>query len=239
MRLLARRTAVAVVAAACGSALSAQSAPPVSPPVAAVVAATPPSELVGTWDAISRSYGGIGSSVLLAGDGAFALVFGAMVDVKYKVKGSDFTFFGDDRGKEFSETQRLKFVGDTAVLSAHGCSMKLIPLETGTARGSLVGKWRMMHLTGVPAYEEFSPEGVARLRVPIQVQKGTYSVSGDSIAFHVITPRPEDWGAQIFLTGDTLTVLNNVGQQRYLRARQLIPLDVQQPLPPARMLCQP
>jgi len=238
MRSLTRGIAVAVATVACGSAVTAQTTAPVAQPIL-TIASPAPSELVGTWDALSRSYGGMGSSVLLAADGMFALVFGAMVDVKYKVNGRDFTFFGDDHGKEFSETQRLKFVGDTAVLSANGCSMKLIPLATGTAQGSLVGKWRMMHLTGVPAYEEFSPDGVARLRVPIQVQKGTYRVSGDSIAFHAITPRPEDWRAQFFLTGDTLTVLNYVGKQRYLRARQLIPMDVQQPAPPAGLLCQP
>jgi hypothetical protein len=238
MRSLGYGAAVAVLTAASGSAATAQGLPPVSQPVPVTVSPAPLTELVGTWDAITRSYGGIGSTVLFSGDSVFALVLGAMVDVKYKVNGDEFTIFGEERGNRFSETQKLKFIGDTAVLSARGCSMKLTPFETGTAAGSLVGKWRMIHLTGVPAYEEFSPDGVARLRVPIQVQKGKYSVTGDTIVFHTITPRSEDWTAEFFLTGDTLTVSNAAGLHRYLRARQLIPLDVQQPAPPARMLCR-
>ena len=195
--------------------------------------------LVGTWDAIQRSYGGIGSTVVLGGDSLFALVLGAMVEGNYKVKGEEFTVFGTDRGNEFSETQKLTFVGDTAILSVKKCQMKLVPFESGTQAGSLVGKWRMIHLTGVPAYEEFSADGSMRLRVPIQVQKGSYSVIGDSIAFHTRTPRSEDWGARFSLAGDTLTVSNNLGQHRYVRAPQLIPLDVQQPEPPKQLLCRP
>lgn len=238
MRLPAYGVAVAFLTTACTSVGTGQGTPPVSPPVALTASLAPATGLVGTWDAITRSYGGIGSTVLFADDSLFALVLGAMVETKYKVNGQEFTVFGEERGNRFSETQKLTFVNDTAVISAKGCSMKLTPFEKGIVPGSLVGKWRMIHLTGVPAYEEFSPDGVARLRVPIQVQKGKYSVRGDTIEFHTITPRSEDWSAQFRLTGDTLTVSNSAGQHGYLRARPLIPLDVQQPVPPIRMLCR-
>lgn len=216
-----------------------QNTPRVPQPVPVPVSPDQLRGLVGTWDAIQRSYGGIGSTVVFAGDSLFALVLGAMVEASYKVKGEEFTIFGHEHGREFSETQKLTYVGDTAILSVKKCQMKLIPFESGTGAGSLVGKWRMIHLTGVPAYEEFSADGSLRLRVPIQVQKGTYSVIGDSIAFHTLTPSSEDWGARFSLAGDTLTVSNNLGQHRYLRARQLIPLDVQQPAPPKKLLCRP
>jgi len=237
MRPWACGAAVTVLSLANGQGAPAQSIPPVPQPIPVTVSPAPHTGLVGTWEATIRSYGGIGSTVLFAADSVFTLVLGAMVDVKYKVNGSEFTFFGEDRGKRSSETQKLKFVGDTAVLSANGCSMKLTPLETGTVAGSLVGKWRLMHMTGVPAFEEFTPDGEARLRVPIQVQKGMYSVRGDTIAFHTYSPRREDWSARFRLTGDTLTVSIGGERQQYLRARPLIPFDVQQPAPPAGMVC--
>lgn len=239
MRSLAHGVAVALLTAACSSAGTAQSTPPVSQPAPVLASPTPFTSLIGTWDAVTRSYGGIGSTILFSEDSLFALVLGAMVEMKYKVNGEEITFFSEERDKKFSETQKLTFVGDTAVISVKKCSMKLIPLEKGTVAGSPVGKWRLMHMTGVPAYEEYSPDGVTRLRVPIQVQKGKYSVRGDTIAFHTITPRSEDWSAQFRVTSDTLTVSNAIGQHRYLRAHPLIPLDVEQPAPPAGMLCRP
>jgi hypothetical protein len=236
MRSLAYGVGVTVLTAACGSA-GTQGTPPVSQPVPETTSPGPLPELVGTWDAITRSYGGIGSTALFAGDSVFTLVLGAMVDLKYRVNGNKFTFFSEERGKNFSETQTLTFVGDTAILSSKGCRIKLIPLETGTTEGSLVGKWRFTHMTGVPAYEEFSADGLGRLRVPMQVQKGSYRVTGNTIDFHTITPRPEDWSARFSLKSDTLTISNATGEHRYLRTRPLIPMDVQQPAPPARMVC--
>ena len=93
-----------------------------------------------------------------------------------------------------------------------------------------------MHMTGVPAYEEYTADGLARLRVPIQVLKGKFSIKGNTMAFHTLSPRQEDWSAPFSLKGDTLT-LSIGGEQKYLRARQLIPLDVQQPAPPAGLVC--
>jgi len=239
MRSMIYGVVVAVGTTACSSVGSAQVTPPVPQPIPATVSPVSSPVLVGTWDAITRSYGGIGSTILFSEDSLFALVLGAMVEMKYKVNGEEITFSSEEHGQKFSETQKLTFIGDTAVISVKKCSIKLIPLEKGTVAGSTVGKWRLMHMTGVPAYEEYSPDGVTRLRVPMQVQKGKYSVRGDTIAFHTITPRSEDWSAQFRLTSDTLTVSNAIGQHRYLRAHPLIPLDVQQPAPPAGMLCRP
>jgi len=240
MRSLACAVVVALFTAGSGGVATAQTAPAVSQPASPAPSPGLPAGLIGTWDATNRSHGGIGSTVILGSDSAFVLVLGAMVDGNYRVNGEDFTIIGEDQGggRRLTETQKLTFAGDTAVLSMKGCAMKLTPLEAGIPAKSLVGRWRMIHITGVPAYEEFSTDGSVRLRVPMVVQKGTYRVSADSIAFHTITPRPEDWVAAFTITGDTLTVSNSLGQHRYLRARELIPMQVQQPAPPARMLCK-
>ena len=241
MRSLACAAAVvALFTAGTGNVGAAQTVPSASQPPSAASSPGLPAGLIGTWDATNRSHGGIGSTVILGRDSAFVLVLGAMVDGEYRIKGQDFTIIGEDdgSGQRFTETQKLTFAGDTAVLSAKGCAMKLTPLEAGIPANSLVGKWRMIHLTGVPAYEEFSADGSVRLRVPIVVQKGKYRVTGDSIAFHTITPAPEDWVVGFTMAGDTLTVSNSLGQHRYLHARELIPPEVQQPVPPARMLCK-
>lgn len=235
MRSLVYISAAVGIFAGWSSAGTAQSSPSVSVGATAVTASTP--NLAGTWDAITRSYGGIGSTTLFSPDSTFTLVLGAMVDMKYRIEGNKFTFFSDQPGNQSSETQTLTFVGGRPVLSGNGCSRKLKRLDAATPDSGLVGRWQSMHMTGVPAYEEYTADGLTRLRVPIQVQKGSYSITGNTVAFHTLTPRREDWSAQFSLKGDTLTFSNAAGQHQYLRARQLIPFDVQQPTKPAGMVC--
>ena len=237
MRSLAYGMAVTILTAACASAGVAQSRPPVSPPASQPISLTPPAGLVGTWDAITRSHGGIGSTVLLSPDSAFTLVLGAMVEMKYRIEGNKFTFFSDQLGNQSSETQTLTFVGGSPVFSGNGCSRKLKRLDTETPSSGLIGKWQSMHMTGVPAYEEYTAEGLTRLRVPIQVQKGSFSITGNTVVFHTLSPRLEDWSAQFSLQGDTLTFSIGSERHRYLHARQLIPFDVQQPAKSAGLVC--
>jgi hypothetical protein len=193
-------------------------------------------DLSGTWDAIQRSYGGIGSTVLLSRDSTFTLVLGAMVDLRYKVDGRKFMILPDANSKPV-EAQTLNFDKGQAVLSANGCSRKLTRLDSIPGDSGLVGRWKSLHMTGVPAYEEYTADGRSRMRVPIQVQKGSFSLAGNSVLFHTVSPQPEDWAADYELKGDTLTFSIRGQGHRYLRARPLIPYDVEQPAKPDHLIC--
>jgi len=160
-----------------------------------------------------------------------------MVDLKYKVAGEKFTFFYDEPGHRGSETQTLKFVAGSPVFSGNGCSRKLTRLDPQAPDSGLVGRWKSIHMTGVPAYEQYTSDGLIRLRVPIQVERGSFSMTGDAITFHTVSPRRQDSSMQFNLKGDTLTFSVGGGQYAYLRAGPLIPFDVEQPAPPARMVC--
>jgi hypothetical protein len=208
-----------------------------SPPLSGTAATSATPNLAGTWDAITRSYGGIGSTTIFWPDSTFALVLGAMVDMKYRLEGSKFTFFSDQPGKEGSETQTLTFTAGHPVFSGNGCSRKLTRLDPLAADSGVVGRWKSIHMTGVPAYEQYTADGLARLRVPLQVQKGSFSIAGTSVLFHTTSPRREDWSAGFKLNGDTLAFSIAGEQHQYLRAQPLIPLDVQQPAKPAGMVC--
>ncbi len=219
------------------SSVSIAQSSPSAPAAGGTAVTTPTPNFAGTWDAITRSYGGIGSTTLFSPDSTSTLVLGAMVEVNYKIEGNKITLFSDQPGNKFSETQDLKFVDGSPVLSGNGCSRKLKRLGAADANSGLVGSWQSMHMTGVPAYEEYTRDGLARLRVPIQVQKGTFSITGNTVAFRTLLPRREDWSAQFSLKGDTLTFSIGGEQHNYLRARDLIPFDVQQPAKPAGLVC--
>jgi hypothetical protein len=230
MRLLLITGIIALLAPS-GSAANAQDPSGPAPGVTAP-------DISGTWDAIQRSHGGIGSTVLLARDSTFTLVLGAMVDMNYRVEGRNFMVLNDDPSSRPVETQTLTFTRGHAVLAAFGCSRQLTRLDSLPGDSGIVGRWKSMHMTGVPAYEEYTADGRSRMRVPIQVQKGTFSIFGNSIAFHTPSPQREDWNAAFDLKADTLTLSMGGEHQRYLRARALIPVDVQQPAKPDRMSCK-
>jgi hypothetical protein len=235
MRSLVYLPAAIGILAGWSSAGPAQSNP--SSPSRSEPVTTAAPNLAGTWDAITRSYGGIGSTTILSPDSSFALVLGAMVDMKYRLEGNKFTFFSNEPGKEGSETQTLTFTAGQPVFSGNGCSRKLTRLDPLAADSGLVGRWKSIHMTGVPAYEQYTADGLTRLRVPLQVQKGSFSIVGSSVVFHTTSPQREDWAASFRLNGDTLTFSIGGERHQYLRAQPLIPLDVQQPAKPAGMVC--
>lgn len=207
--------------------------PTAIPPVALSATPQTPANLVGTWDAITRSHGGLGQTALFEPDGNVGLVLGAMVDMKYKVEGDKITVYNDDPRNKFSQTSNLTLVGDTAIVSSGGKSLKMVRLPTDKTASGLVGTWQYMHYTGVPGYEEYAENGSMRLRVPIQVQRGIYSVVGNKVSFQMLTPARENWDSEFAIKGDTLEFRMRGQKHIYLRARHLIPYDVQQPAPPS------
>jgi hypothetical protein len=232
MRFLSYYLAATLLTAACSSAVIGQT----NAPAVSSVAETASSQgtgLTGTWDAITRSQGGIGSTALFLPDSSVALVLGAMVDARYKVKGDTFTVYSDEPGKKFSESRTVMVAGDTAIFSSDGQVEKQVRLRTGKLASGLVGTWRFTHMTGIPAYEEYTEDGWVHLRVPMQVMKGSYSVTGDKIRFRILTPRRENSEAEFAIRGDTLSVGLGADKQLYLRARPLIPYEVQQPVLPS------
>jgi hypothetical protein len=199
--------------------------------------------LVGTWEGTQVSYGGLGTTLLLGSDGRIAIVVGAMVGGIYKLEGNQLTLFPEPASGGGPDVMTLAFAGDTAVISAGGMSRKLIPLEAKSPV-SLAGQWHYTHYTGVPAYEEYTSDGIMRLRVPMQVIKGTYSVTGGAIRIRLsFTPEQKRQGAPraingdspYTLRGDTLTLQpGKANAAVFIRARPLLPYDIQQPRLPIR-----
>jgi hypothetical protein len=183
---------------------------------------------VGTWDAIKRSYGGLGQTALFSGDGNVGLVFGAMVDMKYKVEGGKLTVYSDDPGNRFSQTSDLKLIGDSAIVASGGRSLTMVRLSAAKPESGLVGTWQYMHYTGVPGYDEYAQDGSMRLRVPIQVQRGIYNVVGNKVSIQILTPTRETLDSEFAINGDTLEFQMRGEKHVFLRARPLIPYDVQQ-----------
>jgi hypothetical protein len=184
----------------------------------AVAQAAPASEtsaLVGTWEAINRSAGGLGATIAFAPDNTLRYTLGAMVDMKYR-RSRDSLYIVDPQGPV--NPFQLSFARDTMVMTNQGKQQRetrVTPAVPGA--DPVIGKWTYQHYTGVPAFEEYTPAGDFRLRVPIRTLEGNWTAVGDSAMLHLPGPGGGDRAVRFAIAGDTLLLKYDGQTSRYLR----------------------
>ncbi|HEX9309867.1 MAG TPA: hypothetical protein VF887_03555 [Gemmatimonadaceae bacterium] len=176
--------------------------------------------LVGTWEAITRSAGGIGSTLTFGADNSLTFTVGAMLDAKYRRAG-DTLFIVDPSGH--ATASRIKISHDTLVTTTPD-NREQRETRVGTALLSdpLVGLWTYPHYTGVAAFEQYTPDGQLHLRVPIRTLKGTYATARDSAMLHLPGPGGGDRGVHFAIVADTLILAWGSQSNRYLKVRPLV-----------------
>jgi hypothetical protein len=175
--------------------------------------------LIGTWEAVTRSAGGLGSTISFAPDNSMSFTLGAMVDMKYK-RARDSLYIIDPANG--INAFRVSILRDTLVMVNQGKEQRETrvgaPLK---GADPVIGRWTYLHYTGVPAFEEYTPGGDFRLRVPIRTLQGTYATMGDSAMMHLPGPGGGDRAVRFAVVGDTLELTWNGQTSRYVKATPL------------------
>ncbi len=184
----------------------------------ATAQATPTSRLVGTWEAITRSAGGLGTTISFGDDNSLSYTVGAMVEFRYR-RVRDSLFIVDPEGH--STPSRIRIARDTLITIRGNSEQRETRVGALSPGDSLVGLWTYPHYTGVDAYEEYTPAGDLRLRIPIRTLKGTYATLGDSAMLHLPGPGGGDRAVHFAVVADTLLLVFNGQTNRYLKARPL------------------
>jgi hypothetical protein len=182
---------------------------------AQVVANNPRSALIGTWEVITRSAGGLGATISFGVDNTLRYTLGAMVDMKYR-RAQDSLYIVDPQGPV--NPFKISFVGDTMVMTNEGKQQRetrVTPAVPGA--DPVIGKWTYTHYTGVPAFEEYTAGGDFRLRVPIRTLEGNWTAVGDSAMLHLPGPGGGDRAVRFAVTADTLQLKYDGQTSRYLR----------------------
>ena len=183
--------------------------------VAQVVPNNPRSALIGTWEAITRSAGGLGATIAFGADNTLRYTLGAMVDMKYR-RAQDSLYILDPQGPV--NPFQVTFVRDTMVMTNEGKQQRetrVTPAVPGA--DPVIGKWTYTHYTGVPAFEEYTAAGDFRLRVPIRTLEGNWTAVGDSAMLHLPGPGGGDRAVRFTITADTLMLKYDGQTSRYLR----------------------
>src|ERR1700716_1716180 len=187
---------------------------------AQVAPARPTTTLLGTWEAVTRSAGGLGSTISFAPDNSMSFTLGAMVDMKYK-RARDSLYIIDPANG--INAFRIAILRDTLVMVNEGKEQRETRVSAPLKGADpVIGRWTYPHYTGVPAFEEYTPGGDFRLRVPIRTLQGTYVTMGDSAMLHLPGPGGGDRAVRFAVVGDTLQLTWNGQTSRYVKAASLL-----------------
>jgi hypothetical protein len=174
--------------------------------------------LLGTWEAVSRSSGGLGSTISFGAENSMSFTMGAMVDMKYRRSG-DSLFVSSPDGN--LPPAQVAITNDTLVVTRRGREQRETRISAAQGSDPLVGRWTYIHYTGVPAYEEYTPDGAFHLRVPIRTLTGTYTTAGNNAILHLMGDGGGDRAVKFAIVGDTLELTWNGQTSRYVRAAPL------------------
>jgi hypothetical protein len=170
---------------------------------------------VGTWEAVARSPGGLGSTITFSPDNSLSFTLGVMVDMNYRHT-SDSLFVTSAEGN--LPPASVAFANDTLIVARSDREQHEIRLGPKSSGDPLVGRWTYQHYTGVAAYEEYTLGGEFRLRVPIRTLTGNYVVAGATAVMHLMGDGGGDRTVNFSVSGDTLQLTWNGQSTRYLRA---------------------
>jgi hypothetical protein len=181
-------------------------------------------QLVGRWDGVTRSAGGIGEIIELRADGSMTHWFAAMVEFTYVVQGFLLTTsFTPASGAPVEQTTtEIRFEGNVLIQRSVGSGLET-RMDRKRAGGPLdppiVGVWSYPHDTGRTAYMLYTADGRLIFRLPIRADRGRWSVSGDQLT---MGPLPATARLTYRMQGDQLVLIDEQGKETsYMRAEIL------------------
>jgi hypothetical protein len=177
--------------------------------------------LVGRWDAVTRSTGGIGQIIELRADGSMTHWFAAMVEFTYVVQGPLLitSFTPATGGAVEQTTTEIRFEGNVLIQKSTGSGLET-RMDRKRAGGPqdppIVGVWSYSHDTGRTAFMLYTADGRLIFRLPIRADRGRWSVSGDQLT---LGPMPATTRVTYRVEADQLVLTDDQGKQvTYTRA---------------------
>ena len=159
-------------------------------------------KLVGDWESVKRSMGGLGVTFHFAADGSAAMSPGAMVDYTYTLTGNHLVMkmVNPSDASAAPEVADVHIDGDTMLQksTSGGPDIKLVRLTPAVPGApAIAGKWGRDPAAKVETEDdapqlqsaretmarnytnEYTADGKMRMRIPFITRKGTYKVDGD------------------------------------------------------------
>ena len=185
----------------------------------------PPDALIGVWEPVERSMGGMGSVLELTCDGQYIQTTMALVDGFYRIDGDRlFRRMGQNTVENPNEAVRFAIDGGALTTTgSDGSSTRRDRIGPAPTDGpKIVGTWRYPYANGPQkAYERYEADSRFEFRLPMASEQGPYRVEGNSIVFTtrngpenpvpfevrgdrlVLHPKGRDHGSELRRIGET------------------------------------
>lgn len=172
--------------------------------------------ILGKWESVARSSGGIGNTLEFHSDTTVSLTPGAMVDFTYHLDGTRLVMSLTDPGTgQVSDNTVDVYFGSDSMIQRDpisGQETRFVQLKAVKADTlPIVGTWSFKHHTGATAFQIFTADGDMHLRVQFRTDDGTYVLSGDSLTINIKGQDP--WQVGYALGENMLTLSSADGTQ--------------------------
>jgi len=188
-------------------------------------AADPPPPLIGRWESVVRSTGGIGQVIEFRPDGTMTQWTAVLVELTYQVHGPLLLTLYRHPGSGATETQAagIRFEGDAMIQKdpQTGGETRLTRKRAGGPQDApIVGVWSTPHETGQTAFLLYTSDGRVVFRLPIRADRGRWSASGDQLT--LASGPSSSTIVRYAVQGDRLVLIDSLGKQIvYTRAEVL------------------
>jgi hypothetical protein len=179
-------------------------------------AADPVPPLIGRWESVVRSTGGLGQVMELRPDGTMTQWTVVLVELTYQVHGPLLLTFYRHPGSGATETQAagIRFEGDIMIQKdpQTGGETRLTRKRAGGPQDPpIVGVWSTPHETGQTAFLLYTSDGRVVFRLPIRADRGRWSASGDELT--LASGPSTSATVRYTVEGDHLVLIDSLGKQ--------------------------
>ncbi len=158
--------------------------------------------LLGQWESVARTEGGIGNILEFHPDGRVSQISASMVDADYTIEGDWLRTVWKDpnTGKTSEIDTQVEFEGRDRFLErasdGTGDSWSERIGDAPRASSPIVGQWCYIYLDLLPSYREFTRDKMFN-RLPVVVLRGRYSVAGDALTVQMQDQPPGQYPFRI------------------------------------------
>ena len=173
-------------------------------------------EIIGRWEAMETTRGGLGSTLKFSPDGSFTFGFGSLLSGTYKLDGNKLivTTLQHPPQKATTEAHEIKIEGDTMFQKTEYGVFKWARLSPGAPDSPpIVGRWGMK--TSIYEFKRNRTFNVSTSISSMEIHNGTYKLDGNNLHLTVSPPGRKELvpqSSKIKVQGNTLILRLNDGR---------------------------